>query len=295
MSARREQRGPAAPMVCAPARARPGHGPGGGSAPVNRVDKRRVRAAFSRSADAYDGRAAVQRIVQDRMVALLDEAAPGARSVLDVGAGTGALLARLVAARPGLSAAAVDLAPGMAAAARARLGAAAVAAGDAEALPFRTGAFDLVVSTSAFQWLTRLEPALAEAHRVLAPGGTLAIALFGARTLHELKRAWREAAGPERGARTHRFFSRDEVASALGAAGLSERAVVEEELTEHHPDARAVLRALKEIGAGGAVPGAAGLGGRRATLEMLRRYDERHRGEAGVPATWHVVYALAAR
>lgn len=261
----------------------------------NRVDKRRVRAAFSRSAGAYDGRAEVQRIVQDRMVALLDEAAPGARRALDVGAGTGALLARLLAARPGLAAAAVDLAPGMAATARARLGVAAVAAGDAEALPFRAGAFDLVVSTSTFQWLTRLEPALAEARRVLVPGGTLAVALFGARTLQELKGAWRDAAGPERGARTHRFFSRGEVAEALAAAGLSIRAVIEEELTEHHPDARAVLRALKAIGAGRAVPGAGGLGGRRATLEMLRRYDERHRGPAGVPATWHVVYALAAR
>ncbi len=290
MSARPEQRGRTAP----PDVAGPGQ-PAPDAAAPNRVDRRRVRAAFSRSASAYDGRAAVQRTVQDRVVALLDETAPAARRVLDVGAGTGALLSRLVAARPGLAAAAVDLAPGMAAAARARLGAGIVAAADAEALPFRAGAFDLVVSTSAFQWLTRLEPALAEVRRVLAPGGTVAIALFGARTLHELKGAWREAAGPERGARTHRFFDKDELAAALGAVGLSVCAVVEEELTEHHPDARAVLRALKEIGAGGAVPGAAGLGGRRATLEMLRRYEARHLGAAGVPATWHVVYAIAAR
>jgi malonyl-CoA O-methyltransferase len=117
---------------------------------VNRVDKRRVRASFSRSAAAYDGRARVQRAVQDRMLALLAEIAPGARRALDVGAGTGALLARLAAARPGLRAAAVDLAPGMAATTRARLPAAAVAAADAEALPFRAAAFDLVLSTSTF-------------------------------------------------------------------------------------------------------------------------------------------------
>lgn len=263
---------------------------------MNLVDKRRVGAAFSRSAPAYDGRAGVQRHVQDRVLALLEEAAPGARRVLDVGAGTGALLARLGAARPGLRPAAVDLAPGMSALARDRLGAAcAVAAGDAEALPFRAGAFELVVSTSALQWLPRLEPALAEARRVLAPGGALALAIFGARTLHELKAAWRDAAGPARGARTHRFFSRAEVAGALEAAGLTPRRVVEEELSEHHADARAVLRALKGIGASGAVPGASGLGGRRATLDMLRRYEERHRCPAGVPATWHVIYALATR
>lgn len=262
---------------------------------MNRVDKRRVRAAFSRSAAAYDARASMQREVQDRVLALVAEAAPDARRVLDVGAGTGALLARLAAARPGLRAAAVDLAPGMAAAARARLPGAAVAAGDAEALPFRDGRFDLFLSTSAFQWLPRLEPAFAEARRVLAPGGVLAVALFGARTLHELRGAWREAAGPGPGERTHRFFDRDEVEAALRAAGLRVGAVVEEERRERHPDARAVLRALKEIGATAAVPGARGLGGRRATLELLRLYEARHGGPGGVPATWHVVYALALR
>lgn len=262
---------------------------------MNPVDKRRVGASFSRAAGAYDGRATIQRRVQERVLALVDEAAPAARRVLDVGAGTGALLERLRAARPGLAVAAADLAPGMAAAARARVPAAAVAAADAEALPYRAGAFDLVISTSAFQWLPRLEGAVGEAARVLAPGGTLAVALFGAGTLGELREAWRAAAGVERGARTHRFFSRDEVAAALRSAGLRARWVAEEELVEHHPDARAVLRSLKALGAAPALPGAGGLGGRRATLEMLRRYEERHRGAAGVPATWKVVYALAAR
>jgi malonyl-CoA O-methyltransferase len=162
---------------------------------VNRVDKARVRRSFSRSAAAYDGHAAVQRTVQDRMLAAIAEIAAGPRRVLDVGSGTGALLARLAAARPALRTAAIDLAPGMAAATRARLPAALVAAADADALPFRDGAFDLVLSTSTLQWLPRLEPAFAEARRVLAPGGVLAVALFGARTLHELRDAWRAAAG----------------------------------------------------------------------------------------------------
>lgn len=257
---------------------------------MNLVDKRRVRAAFSRSATAYDARAHVQRAVQERVLALVAEAAPAARRALDVGAGTGALLARLAAARPGLAVAAVDLAPGMAAVARRRVPGAAVAAGDAEALPHRTGAFDLVVSTSTFQWLPRLEPALAEVRRVLAPGGVLVLSLFGARTLWELRDAHAAAggAGP-----THTFFTAAEVAAGLAAAGLEAGAVEEEELVEHHADARALLRSLKELGAGRAVPGDGGLAGRRATLELLRRYDARHREAAGVRATWHVVHAVA--
>jgi malonyl-CoA O-methyltransferase len=266
---------------------------------VNRVDKGRVRAAFSRGAAAYDQRAEVQAAVRARVLALAAAAAPGARRLLDVGCGTGRLLADALAARPGLAAAGLDLAPGMCAAARAAAPAAGVAAGDAEALPFRAGAFDLVVSTSTFQWLPRLEPALAECARVLRPGGRLVVALFAERTLQELRAAWRAAAGQGAPDRTHRFFTPGEVAAALAAAGLRQGAVEEEERVERHPDARALLKALKAIGAQNATPGeaggAAGLAGRRTTLEMLRRYDAAHGGPAGVPATWHVVYALAAR
>lgn len=262
---------------------------------MNRVDKRRVRRAFSRSAAAYDARASVQRKVRERVLALVADAAPGARRALDVGAGTGALLARLAAERPALRAAAVDLAPGMCAAARAAAPGALVAAADAEALPFRAGAFDLVVSTSTFQWLPRLDPALAEARRVLAPGGVLCVALFGTETLRELRDAWRAAAGPAAAARTHAFPGRAEVEAALARSGLAVRLALEEDLVEWHADARAVLRSLKEVGASSAVPGRAGLGGRAATVEMLRRYDAAHGGPAGVPATYHAVYAVAAR
>ncbi len=260
---------------------------------MNGVDKRLVRAAFSRSAAAYDGRASVQRRVRERVLALLAEAVPGARRALDVGAGTGALVARLAEERPGLASAAVDLAPGMCAAARAAAPGALVAAADAEALPFREAAFDVVVSTSTFQWLPRLGPALAEARRVLAPGGALCLALFGARTLRELREAWRAAAGLE--ARTHAFLAKADVEDALAAARFRPQTVVEEDVVEWHADARGVLRALKEVGASSAVPGRAGLGGRGTTLEMLRRYDAAHAGPEGVPATYHVVYALAQR
>ena len=254
-----------------------------------------MRAAFSRRAGAYDARAGVQAEVRARVLALAAEAAPSARRALDVGCGTGRLLADLQAERPGLQAAGVDLAAGMCAAARRAAPRAAVALGDAEALPLAGGRFDLVVSTSTFQWLTRLRPALEECARVLAPGGTLVVALFAERTLQELTGAWREAAAGRLAERAHRFFGAAEVAAALPAAGLRVRHLEEAERVERHEDARAVLRALKAIGAQNASPAAAGLAGRRATLEMLRAYDARHGGPGGVPATWHMVYAVASR
>ncbi|MFT3917744.1 MAG: methyltransferase domain-containing protein [Anaeromyxobacteraceae bacterium] len=251
---------------------------------MNPVDKRRVRRAFSRAADRYEEHDAVQARVRARVLASLPA---DARRVLDVGAGTGALLARL-AGRPGVRLAAVDLAPGMCAMARRAVPGAAVAAGDAEALPFGPGAFDLVVSSSALQWLPRLDGALLEIARVLAPGGAASIALFGERTLHELRAAWDAAGGPRR---THRFASRSDLATALDRSGLS-GVVTEEELVPRYPDARSVLRSLKAIGAQGASPGTGGLAGRSATHELLRRYDALRDAE-GVPATFHVLHAVA--
>ena len=262
---------------------------------MNRVVKARVGAAFSRSAAGYDGSTAVQARVRERVLALAGEAAPGAHDLLDVGAGTGRLVASLLDSRPGLRATAVDLAPGMCRAARAAAPAARVAAADAEALPFAAARFDLVLSTSAFQWLPGLEPALGECARVLRPGGHLVLALFAERTLCELRQAWRAAAGPGAGERLHRFLSAEEVGAALAAAGFGRIRLAESVEVEHHPDPGALLRSLKRIGAQGATPGPGGLGGRRITLDMLRRYQGRHGGPRGVPATWHVVYAVASR
>jgi malonyl-CoA O-methyltransferase len=261
---------------------------------VNPVDKARVRAAFTRGAPAYDARAGVQPRVRARALAMALEAAPSARRVLDVGAGTGRLLASLLAERPGVRAVALDLAPGMCLAARATARAATPCAADAERLPFRGAAFDLVLSTSTLQWLPRLEPALSEAARVLAPGGRLVVGLFAERSLRELRAAWRAAADGRAPDRTHRFFTPGQVAGAVAAAGLRLERLLEEEHVERHADARALLRSLKAIGAQGAAPGA-GLGHRSVTLEMLRRYDATSAGEGGVAATWHVVYAVASR
>jgi malonyl-CoA O-methyltransferase len=259
------------------------------------VNKARVARAFSRGAAAYDEHARVQARAIERLLALALPAAPAPRRVLDVGAGTGALLARLSGLLPGAALAAVDLAPGMARALAGRVPRAGAVVGDAEALPVRDGALDLVVSTSALQWLPALEPAFAEARRALAPGGLLAVALFGGATLGELRAAWREAA-PGEAARTHRFHAHEDVARALDGAGLARLHVEREVVVERHADVPSLLRALRLIGANGnATPPAAGLAGRRALERMIRAYEARHRGADGIPATWEIVYALARR
>jgi malonyl-CoA O-methyltransferase len=259
---------------------------------VNRVDKRKVAAAFSRQAHQYDDHAALQRGVVARLVERIEVLAPEPRSALDVGAGTGSVVEALLRRHPGLVAAGVDLAHGMVRAARHRSGPRHVV-GDAESLPYRSGSFDLVTSASAYQWMEDLRPAFAEARRVLAPGGTFAFALFGGDTLKELRAAWRCADASEGGERTHAFFTPEEVSRALADAGFTGLEVEVERTVEHHADLPALLRALKRIGAGNAAPGhAGGLADRRRLLRAAEAY-ERLRGPRGLPATWDVVFATA--
>jgi len=97
---------------------------------------------------------------------------PDTGDILDVGCGTGALLAALASSCPGARLAGVDLSPEMLAIAAAKLGGAAeLREAGAEALPFADAEFDIVVSTSVFHYLRDPHAALAEMKRVLRPGG----------------------------------------------------------------------------------------------------------------------------
>ncbi len=107
-------------------------------------------------------------------------AAPDER-VLDAGCGTG-IVARTVASHvaPGGSVVGVDLNEGMIAEARRQETANEVTwrVGDLERLPFEDGSFELVLIEQVLQFIPNRDRALAEARRVLAPGGRVVLALL---------------------------------------------------------------------------------------------------------------------
>lgn len=114
--------------------------------------------------------------------ALLDAAGAGpGTTLLDVATGPGFVAA--AAAARGAVVAGLDFAHAMVHEARRRHPAIAFRHGDAEALPFGDASFDAVVMSFGMLHLARPDAAIAEARRVLRPGGRYAF------------RVW---AGPER-------------------------------------------------------------------------------------------------
>ena len=261
---------------------------------VANINRQKVQDSFHRQAIDYDDHAVVQRRVVDRLTGLLQEEGVCPARLLDVGAGTGRLLAKLRELYPAALTIGADLALGMCRAASDNLAPERVQLvnADAEKLPFAANSFDLVLSTSTFQWLHSLDEAFAEAMRVLSPGGLFCFALFGEKTLFELRDSYKASlnSGPDR---SHSFFCEADVLAALQRVGFPGAKVSSEMEVEFHPDVPELLRSLKRIGAGSAAPvSAKGLSERRMMLDMMEIYRKTHGRDGAIPASYEVIYGL---
>jgi len=102
---------------------------------------------------------------------------PAGGQLLDVACGSGQLA--LWAARDGVNVTGIDIAPNLVERAEARARAEGLSArfleGDAEALPFEDGSFDVVTSLFGAMFAPRPELVARELLRVCSPGGTIAM------------------------------------------------------------------------------------------------------------------------
>ena len=138
----------------------------------------RVRAVFDSVATSYDVMndvmsLGVHRYWKDRLVGLISP--DTGDHLVDLAGGTGDIAARFLAAG-GSRATIVDINLEMMAAGRGRTGLASRTglqwvAGDAEAIPITGSSVDIVTIAFGLRNVTRREAALAEALRILKPGG----------------------------------------------------------------------------------------------------------------------------
>ena len=146
-----------------------------------------VHGVFTNVASKYDimndaMSLGIHRLWKD---AMMDWLAPRpGQNLLDVAGGTGDISFRFLDRAPSATATVLDMTESMLVEGRRRAEADARAAqldwvvGDAMALPFEANSFDVYTISFGIRNVTRIEDALAEAFRVLRPGGRLMVLEF---------------------------------------------------------------------------------------------------------------------
>ena len=267
-----------------------------------------VRRAFDHAAASYDAHAVLQREVCDRLLERLDFMTLQPGRVLDVGTGTGYGLAHLRSRYAEAELSALDIAPAMLAAARARLpqpswaqralqrltpnpsSPSHLVCADLERLPLAPNSMNLVWSSLALQWAHDLEATLKGFHRVLAPGGLLMFATFGPDTLKELRAAFSTV---DDAPHVNRFIDLHDIGDMLIHAGFVSPVMEMDMLTLTYVDLKALMRDLKGIGAhNAATTRKRGLLGKSAWARLEQAYES-NRHEGRLPATFEVIYGHA--
>lgn len=148
------------------------------------IDTKRVILDFHRSARGYESEAKIQLQIMSQLLELFQPYVSRHANVLDVGCGTGWLMQQLQQRNLSWNLLGLDVADAMCKEAYAK--GVKVVRGDAENLPFADDSVDAIFSSLCVQWLERPHDFMREAVRALRPGGRMAIATLGARTLIEL-------------------------------------------------------------------------------------------------------------
>ena len=276
--------------------------------PIDELDFAEVRRAFDHAAASYDAHAVLQREVCDRLLERLDFVSLQPGRVLDVGSGTGYGLAHLRSRYTEAELCALDIAPAMLAATRARMPQPTWAqralqrltlnsspfthlvCADMDRLPLAPNSVNLVWSSLALQWAHDLEATFKGFHQVLAPGGLVMFATFGPDTLKELRAAF---SAIDDAPHVNRFIDLHDIGDMLIHAGFFSPVMEMEMLTLTYADLKTLMRDLKGIGAHNAAAARRrGLLGKSAWARLEQAYES-NRYEGRLPATFEVIYGHA--
>lgn len=266
------------------------------------INKKIMQQHFSRNAVRYDTYATVQKQMAQELDILLAEDEEGLEPkglILDVGCGTGGMLAYLTRHFPVARIVAMDIASGMIAVARRKVLSPQISfvCGDIETLELEQK-FDLIVSNATFQWFNAPGATLQKLYRCLNPGGRIAFATFGPATFQELHQSFRLAQS-RLGIWTatlpgQRFLSCTEWEALcrkhIGSEAAESYSFTSREhlVVQFFDTARDFVRAVKKAGANNS-------NRERSihpalTREQLKIYEERFGVGGQVGATYHCIY-----
>lgn len=252
--------------------------------PLELTESLRAR-RFSRAHATYEAHATVQRQLGEALFERILAVRKDFPRILDVGCGTGAFSARLLSLNPRLLVL-NDISKEMIAHCRERFkGCENIEYRELNAEYQLLGdpsgeLFDLIASNAAVQWFSNLKMGVLNFLNALNPGGLLAFSTFVEGHFAEI----REAGGGGLA-----YLSLEELRETVAAAFPYSK-IVPMTFRTHYPDARSMLRSLKESGVTGLRDG-------QWTPGRLRRfisdYESRFGDDEGVRLTWQAATVLA--
>lgn len=253
-----------------------------------KITLKRLQDNFGRAAAQYDAHADLQRREVERVLRAAVAHLPAKARIADIGCGTGYFAERARPAFADWRIVGIDIAEGMVRAAAPRCH--HVLQGDAMALPLADNSMDAVVSSLCLQWVGDKPAMLNEIRRVLKPGGTAIITTLGDATLHELRETFAEQ---EVTLGLLPMIPAQEYKEMVTRGGFRLADWRGEQAVRYYHSARDLLDSMRRIGAGNA--GERHPAPPKRFARAMHTYDERHRSEQGVSATWEPILIVAVR
>lgn len=202
------------------------------------ISATKIRDNFSRIAHSYEQYADIQYSLAESLLQELKQEKIYPDKILDIGCGTGKFLADLSRNFSRAQVIGLDISQEMVSITKTRCPHCLVAS--AQALPFKSESFDLLISNAVYQWVENLDAAFKEAYRVIKNNGIFVFNCFGKRTLKELRDCFKIE---ENG-----LPAKDIVYAQLLNAGFAHITIEENAQNKYFDNLRHLLWWLKKIG-----------------------------------------------
>ena len=263
-----------------------------------KINKQQVRDDFSNAACTYDKAAIVQHEICDRTLEKLDMLKLQPTSILDIGTGTGRSLQGLQSRFPDCRPIACDIALSMLTRCRQKMDeqqSSYMVCNDAEQLPFADAAFDLIFSSSTFQWCENLYQLFSECKRVLRVNGVLIFSTFGPDTLVQLRKSWAQIDDDDH---VHEFIDMHHIGDILLEIKFQDPVVDMEIIDMQYQSLQQLLQDLKDTGSRSKFRRATehssiGLTSKEKYQRLQQAYEIYRQKNGLLPASYEVIYGYA--
>ncbi|PYF81739.1 malonyl-CoA O-methyltransferase [Marinomonas alcarazii] len=254
--------------------------------------KKQLARRFDRASLSYDAYADFQKIVLERLVAMLP--VEDAEVVLDLGSGTGQALVALSEQLTPACMIALDLSPQMLAVASKRfpeLKNVHFVCADAEQLPIQDVSCDLVFSSLAIQWCLNPLGLFKELYRVTKPGGYVVFSTLSKGSMPEISQAWR---GLDDAEHVHQYMSPEALMDCIKESGLNLFSSLLSDIPMWFVTPEDAIYSLKKVGASLIASEGEKPISPSKWKAFLNEY-EKQRVELGIPLSYQVSFVVVQR